>query len=73
MCCSSPAPSKFEQEASLVDAFVDIIWKASLPLNKQKTNDKTTEKKQAVVTLVGQDPCFKTKGYFVEDGFTEKV
>lgn len=64
-----------EQDGALVDAVVDILWKAALPLARQTQKHQTNnpEKKQVIVTLVGHDPCFQTKGNFIGDGFTEKV
>ncbi|XP_076813151.1 inactive ubiquitin carboxyl-terminal hydrolase MINDY-4B-like [Clavelina lepadiformis] len=71
----SPRPSTMEQDGALVDAVVDILWKAALPLARQTQKHQTNnpEKKQVIVTLVGHDPCFQTKGNFIGDGFTEKL
>ena len=72
----SPKPSQIEQTNALVEALVDILWKAATPQHRnasQGNDNNQPEKKNVIIALVGFEPCFQTKRSFVEDGFTEKV
>nr|XP_039248098.1 inactive ubiquitin carboxyl-terminal hydrolase MINDY-4B-like [Styela clava] len=65
-----PEPTSAEQTTALINAICDILWKLSHTIHSE---DDNIEKKQVIVSLPGDSPCFETLGNFLADGLIEKL